>query len=184
MHENPSILTKTIPEPHISISQFPFTTKLLRKEVALLYSLYHLPVFILSWICTSKAFIPIVPLKLLFKITTGLHLIQPVSIVWHLPSDTHLVVALSQSFLAVHPYLPGFSMQKCHKIRPSCGTATHPLDDFIDSIKLHLIYSFMCLRFYVLQNFYLQPWSLFLNSKLVSSSSVPTLECPLDISNC
>lgn len=98
---NRSILNKIIPETHISISLFPFTTTFL-KEVALLDLLYHLLVFILSWTCTNQAFIPTVSLILVFKITAGLHIILPVSIFrqWTTCLEMpNFMVPLFQSFL-------------------------------------------------------------------------------------
>lgn len=146
---------------------------------------YHLPVFMLSWPCTSRALILIVPLKLVssrsWLATSSFSLSALFDTVDHLPRYLLLFSSFSV-YLCCQPYLPGLNMKVPQNSVLLQYLYTYSLDNLIYFIKLLLIYSFIYYRFYVL-NFYLHPSSLFLNSRLISICSVPPLECLLDISN-
>lgn len=130
---------------------------------------YHLPVFILSWPYTSQALILTVPLKLVYwrswLAASSFSLSALFDTVDHLPR--YLLLFSFSFYLGCQPYLPGLNMKVPQNSVLLQYIYTYSLGDLIYSFKLHLIYSFIYYRFYVL-NFYLHPWSLFLNSRLIN----------------
>ena len=121
MLENLSVLIKMISGPHISISLLSCTAN----SNVFIVSSAHLHFLLNSYQSSFYSHCPVewwwLPHRAACQHCMTYDTVDLV------PRDTHLPVSLSQSILAIQPYLPGLSTWKCHKIQSSYSMYLHIL---------------------------------------------------------